>query len=139
MPGGCACLARSLTIDVVNIVNYISGSQKDGLIRVDLGANNCAPTYSRSHFVKSQCLRCVSKPSWACALLQREPSWLCAPQTMATAMDGSSGADQVVTPSCFARRGEKAVLFEDAEIPLTPCMLRCSDASRTDSTAMIVA
>ena len=45
---GADCL-RSLTIDVVNIVDYISGSQKSGLIRVDLGANNCAPSLPSAH------------------------------------------------------------------------------------------
>ena len=39
---------RSLTVDVVGIQKYLQGAQKDGLIRVDLGANNCAPPLHRS-------------------------------------------------------------------------------------------
>jgi hypothetical protein len=34
-------LPRSLTIDVVDINLYLMGAQRAGLIRVDLGANNC--------------------------------------------------------------------------------------------------
>ena len=44
------CPACSLSIDVVDINRYLMGAQRAGLIRVDLGANNCCGPFNNGNF-----------------------------------------------------------------------------------------